>query len=156
MNCGFRLGARSEVGRRGSEGIRHIRRGPLRRSLRPPPADFAGDRPRESIVKRVFGCWQKIFWKKFVIGCYRVHTFTRLNLLLEPKRILQRFGFVFLGALPFAALATKDWRNSRGFVFSHKDQERQERRKDMYEGAFLSPPRKKIKFFLSSLSRPCI
>ena len=100
MNCGFRLGARSEVGRWGcegpSEGIRRIHRGPLRRSLRPPPADFSGDRPRESIAKRVFGCRQKFFQKKFVIGCHRAHTFTWLNLLLEPKRLLQRFGFVFL------------------------------------------------------------
>ena len=76
MNCGFRLGARSEVGRRGSEGpsegIRRIRRGPLRRSLRPPPADFAGDRPRESIANRVFGCWQNFFGKSLssaVTGC---------------------------------------------------------------------------------------
>ena len=34
--------------------------------------------------------------KKFVIGRHAVHTFSWLNLLLEPKRHLQRFGFVYL------------------------------------------------------------
>ena len=34
--------------------------------------------------------------KKFVIGRHAVHTFPWLNLLLEPKRHLQRFGFVYL------------------------------------------------------------
>ena len=31
----------------------------------------------------------------FVIGCHLVHTFTWLNLLLEPRRHLQRLGFVY-------------------------------------------------------------
>ena len=61
------------------------------------PSRFFGDRPRESIANKVFGCRQKFFQKKFVIACHRMHTFTWLNLLLEPKRHLQRFGFVFLG-----------------------------------------------------------
>ena len=92
-----------------------------------------------------------IFLKKFVIGCHWVHTFTWLNLLLEPKRLLQRFGFVFLGDASFCGFSHKGqekWERVRSYsclsVFSHKDQERQERWKDMFEGAFLSPPRKKI------------
>ena len=43
-------------------------------------------------------------FKKFVIGCHRAHTFTWLNLLLEPKRLLQRFGFVFLETGVYAHL----------------------------------------------------
>ena len=73
-----------------------------------------------------FGC--KHFSKKFVIDCHWAHTFTWLNLLLEPKRHLQRFGFVFLGDASFGG-------------FSDKGQERWE---DMSERAFLSLPRKKI------------
>ena len=34
--------------------------------------------------------------KKFVIACHRAHTYKRLNLLPQPKRHLQRFGFVLL------------------------------------------------------------
>ena len=74
---------------------------------------FLGDRPRESIANRVFGYWQKFFSKKFVIACHWMHTFTWLNLLLEPKRLLQRFGFVFLGDVAFAVLATKNRRGRR-------------------------------------------
>ena len=55
----------------------------------------------------------KFFKKKIVIGCHRAHTFTWLNLLLEPKRLLQRFGFVFLGDASFCGV-------------SHKEQEKQE------------------------------
>jgi hypothetical protein len=55
-----------------------------------------GDRPRETVANRGFGYCQNFFSKKFVIGCHRAHTFKWLNLLLEPKRHLQRFGFVFL------------------------------------------------------------
>ena len=53
-----------------------------------------------------FGCPQRVknyplpaakkIVKKFVIGRHAVHTFSWLNLLLEPKRPLQRFGFVYL------------------------------------------------------------
>ena len=35
--------------------------------------------------------------KKFVIARRRAHIYKRLNLLPEPKRNLQRFGFVHLG-----------------------------------------------------------
>ena len=35
-------------------------------------------------------------FKKFVIACHRTHIYKRLNLLPEPKRNLQRFGFVHL------------------------------------------------------------
>ena len=52
-----------------------------------------------------FGC--KHFSKKFVIDCHWAHTFTWLNLLLEPKRHLQRFGFVFLGDASFCGFSHK-------------------------------------------------
>ena len=72
---------------------------------------FFGDRPRESIANRVFGCRQKFFQKNFVIACHRVHTFTWLNLLLEPKRHLQRFGFVFLWDASFCGFSHKGLEN---------------------------------------------
>ena len=41
----------------------------------------------------------KGFSKKFVIACHRAHIYKWLNLLPEPKRNLQRFGFVHLWGL---------------------------------------------------------
>ena len=38
----------------------------------------------------------KNFFKKFVIGGKDAHTYKWLNLLLEPRRHLQRLGFVYL------------------------------------------------------------
>ena len=82
-----------------------------------------------------FGCKQFLsFLKKFVIGCHWVHTFTRLNLLLEPKRLLQRFGFVFLGDVAFYGFSPKEQEKQKGegsamsalVGFSHKGQEKQE------------------------------
>ena len=78
------------------------------------PSRFFGDRPRESIANRVSGCRQKFFQKKFVIGCHWVHTFNWLNLLLEPKRLLQRFGFVFLGDASFCGVSQKDQEKRKG------------------------------------------
>ena len=116
------------------------------------------ERSRERRNKRGLGgvgLWLQTIFKKFVIGCHWVHTFTWLNLLLEPKRLLQRFGFVFLGYVAFCDFGHKEQEKQKGRVlpclrvsgFSHKDQERQERWKDMFEGAFLSPLRKKLKIF---------
>ena len=59
------------------------------------------ERSRERRNKRGLGgvgLWLQTIFKKFVIVCHCAHTFTWLNLLLEPKRHLQRFGFVFLGS----------------------------------------------------------
>ena len=39
---------------------------------------------------------KKIFSKKFVIDRHCPHIYKWLNLLLEPKRHLQRFGFVHM------------------------------------------------------------
>ena len=45
--------------------------------------------------------------KKFVIACHRAHIYKWLNLLPEPKRHLQRFGFVH-------------YREARDMTFLHK------------------------------------
>ena len=37
----------------------------------------------------------KFFLRKFVSGCHSPHILKRLNLLLEPRRHLQRLGFVY-------------------------------------------------------------
>ena len=37
----------------------------------------------------------KIFFRKFVIGCHHPHIYRWLCLLLEPRRHLQRLGFVY-------------------------------------------------------------
>ena len=37
------------------------------------------------------------FFKKFVIGGKGAHTYKWFNLLLDPRRHLQRLGFVYLG-----------------------------------------------------------
>ena len=36
------------------------------------------------------------FFKKFVIGGKGAHTYKWLNLLLKPRRLLQRLGFVHI------------------------------------------------------------
>ena len=75
------------------------------------------ERSRERRNKRGLGgvgLWLQTIFKKFVIGCHWVHIFTWLNLLLEPKRLLQRFGFVFLGDASFCGVSQKDQEKRKG------------------------------------------
>jgi len=127
-----------------------------------------------------WGVWllAKVFPKKFVIVCHRLHTFTWLNLLLEPKRHLQRFGFVFLGDASFCGLSQKEQEKQEEvpscsclLVFSHKERHRRDRsggfchfcacwllarEKNRRRSIFCHRREKIFKIFLSSLSPPCI
>ena len=113
-----------------------------------------------------FGC--KHFSKKFVIDCHWAHTFTWLNLLLEPKRHLQRFGFVFLGDASFCGFSHKglvgvrSWSWSWSWRVELAAERRSERRdaayspRDPEEEPSAVACEKKFKIFLSSSSSPCI